>query len=710
MVVTTPSHVIQPVLVANSYSYDLPSICVLPSLCVVMASSGSPVEESWQGWAPTWAWSARGAPEGAGFFDGSDDILGEDMDPGLASIELVSLLMSLKTRGALSAKQCCILAWFASKAGAVGSDLQQMASKPGQDSGQYSRHLDRWVGVNIKDQGFYPVWVGRRNRGEATRAWDTIPTRPPHEVLKSELRSSSQPVHNLEEALANSSLPQCYFDHPFVREAPAGELVHPFCLYLDAVVFSRHDSVLGIWVHFLLSGAKHLVAVVRKSELCNCSCGGWCTLYPLFSMLAWSFRCMSRGIHPAQRHDGNEWMDQDVARKSYSGEQLGFRAVCLFVKGDWAEYSHSFALPAWNDSKSPCPFCTTTQGDMFEFRGFGPLTMPKPCKTLHDYEESCQRCEKTVVLNEAQIRSLRGSLIYDRRQGGSRGRSCGRPLPALGLSQWRRLEPSAEFPNIDDVTPEQAPRSATFWDRTMETMTRRRNPLFSASTGVTPGSLTVDWLHTLSLGIFQHILSCFLWALLEANAWAIDGPMSTRVDLSIIQIRAELFDWYGREEREGRVHSRLQSFVPGMVGSADRPLLKLHGAETNGFLKFALASLLPRFGSCLTHFTAWERLISGMAWVLDCIHDHEDQRTMSATTIQTFCDIVTIHMRTCQTLGIQQRAKHHLLMELASRLQTCICGFEISINAGRPAGRLAGRSASLPAGRLLLGRPCSWRC
>ena len=89
-------------------------------------------------------------------------------------------------------------------------------------------------------------------------------------------------MNQLRWAKEAGELPQVYLNHPAVTSAPAGVDVHPVALYLDGVAYHRLDSVLGIWVYFLLTGHRHLIVVSRRSELCSCGRKGWDSLCPVF--------------------------------------------------------------------------------------------------------------------------------------------------------------------------------------------------------------------------------------------------------------------------------------------------------------------------------------------------------------------------------------------------------------------------------------------
>ena len=58
--------------------------------------------------------------------------------------------------------------------------------------------------------------------------------------------------------------------------------------FIDGVPSTRRDGMLGVWMHSLATSSRHVIAVYRKSSLCRCGCGAWCTLHPLWVFLAWS--------------------------------------------------------------------------------------------------------------------------------------------------------------------------------------------------------------------------------------------------------------------------------------------------------------------------------------------------------------------------------------------------------------------------------------
>ena len=100
-----------------------------------------------------------------------------------------------------------------------------------------------------------------------------------------------------------------------------------------------------------------LYAAIRRRNLCRCGCRGWCSLWVLLQMTAWSIEALAKGVWPSCRHDGSAWRDSDSERASKAGQPVQLKAAVIYIKGDWAEYAHTFAFPAWSDGLRPCWAC-----------------------------------------------------------------------------------------------------------------------------------------------------------------------------------------------------------------------------------------------------------------------------------------------------------------------------------------------------------------
>ena len=633
----------------------------LRELFDAMAASSS-AARSWEGWgepshdndaAPTW-----GDPDYEEFDYAS-------VPADVAGDELAHMIIQLKHDGKLSAKQACILSFWAEKAGA-GGFVSKLAMHPEHQSGKYSRKFDEAVGSGLGNCQFYNVRLGRRHRHDASRRFDLVPTIPPHEALAEELRSSQEAGAELARAKAEGELPPRYLNHPAVLGAPAGVDVHPICLYLDAVPYHRMDSALGVWVYFMLTGQRHLVCVLRRSELCACGCRGWCSMFPVFDMLGWSFAAMLRGEHPNARHDVQPWREEDAGRASYAGEELGFRAVCVLVKGDWHEFCHTIGVPSWRDNHAPCPLCFASLASWYSPRGLSPVHMPHGTKRLEHYLAACRACTIEVDVTAPHHAQLRGLLQYDKRKsGGSCGRALTQDVPALGLRNGARLEPSQALPDVASFEETPTPFRVSFWRRSAETFTRHANPLFGARTGVSSEYLSIDWLHALSMGVFQFFLAELVWDLIVANVWNESGPLSSVVELSAARLRSDLHQFYQSELKRGRNYTQVGRLYATMLGSSDDRKLKLFGAETNGFLHFA-PRLLSLYGHRLGARETWYRIgVERLLSILAAIKQYP--RVFPPAAVQKFVDDVCEFTLAVEKLGHPTKPKHHALIEMAAR-------------------------------------------
>ena len=629
-----------------------------------MASSST---ASWEHWEPSWAHAAP-----AGWDDEADvEFDYNSVTKEQAGEEFVNFLVELKVKGSLSAKQACCLAWWAGKAGCHGEAIN-MGRRPDLQSGQYSRHFDKWAECSPRALNAYKVPLGRRVRHDATRVWQPLPMVPPHEALGEELSKSGEADAALRAAIRNGTLPNRYLSHPGVRdhldpEAPKQDLVHPFCLYLDGVKYSRHDTVLGVVAYFLLTQQRHLIWCIRKSEVCNCGCRGTCSLRPMWEAIAWSCKAMLKGRHPTERHDRAPWGAEDASRAPVAGELLGFKAMCLFLKADWSEFVCSCGFPSWGHNMSPCPFCNATKEQLADVRGFSPLGMPHARKLHEHLARAALACEIIRVLNAEQIRKLRANMIFEKRAGQPRGRVLTRDLPELGFAKGDRLEGTTSYPDIHDLDPSQAPREVLMWRESEETFVKWRNPIFDDGTGVTLFAMVVDWLHCLSLGVFQYVLGNLWWELLKANAFNLAHTGATLHENGVAALKSRLWAWYKEETRQGRNHTRMEVLTLSMFGSSDAPQLHLHGAETNAALRFSCGALLPQVGKCLGGREAHYKVaIESCLAILELIRAH--QQTMKPAIAQEFSEHVVAHLRSLKHLGISAKPKHHALMELATKI------------------------------------------
>ena len=521
-----------------------------------------------------------------------------------AATELADLLVDLKFKGVLNATQTCMLCFWCHRAGVKSDLIKKLSVRPDSQSGWFSTHFNRVLGVRSDDidEPYYEMDVVGYNRGQAVRCSRLVPIWPPLEAIDEEYRRNPGLPARLTAAIDACELPPKYLSHRVVRDNVSGVPVFPIAFYADAVAFMRTDGVLGLWVLNLVSGVRHLCCVLRKSELCTCGCRGWDSIVCVMAALGWSFDAAATGVHPSSRHDRAPWKDSDAGRELVAGTALGFKLCCLFFKNDLMENVTTYGFPSWATLEDPCLLCHCTRGNMYSVRGLSLVSLPWAEKSFAEYKAACASCERWVTMLDDEIyRRVRAALEYDKREQGNRGRCLLVDIPELSLRKGDRLEPHLGMLDVSEFDRMPGPvRVVLFWRRAHETMARRRNPLFSDTSEITPSIFVPDWLHALSLGVYKYFVSQLFHALIDVNAFdCIPRPREVLLRDSVGVIREMLFAWYRREAAEGRpIVEKVQNLTPEMVGDSADHALGTWGHETNGILKFS-ASLFAQRGARL---------------------------------------------------------------------------------------------------------------
>ena len=277
-------------------------------------------------------WSHHPAAASSQVDDGDEDVEGpswnDDTDeeasepsPLEAGDILAELLLSLKHHGHLTAKQCCVLAYWCTKAGAQGP-VSQLSFRPEAPSGHFQRHLDSVVGYKAMDKHLYQISAPGYEKSSATRVVSELQVCPPHESLHREIVANPSIVQEVRDQIAKGMLPPRYTEHPVVREAPSDVTVVPIVIYLDAAPYSTTDSCLGIFCYNTCTEQRHMIVCLRKRQMCKCGCKFWDTLIHIWWFIRWSLECCARGVFPAHRHDGSMFDRGDDYRAVLAGSSM----------------------------------------------------------------------------------------------------------------------------------------------------------------------------------------------------------------------------------------------------------------------------------------------------------------------------------------------------------------------------------------------------
>eukprot|EP00971_Amphidinium_carterae_P231711 4598507-Amphidinium_carterae.1 len=412
----------------------------------------------------------------------------DEMPAKEAQQELVNFLTSHYVAGKLTAKQTCCIAWFAHKAGL--EDMKHLALRPDSASGHFARKLKSVVEREKKEFGnTYNVQVPAYVRHSGGRDIMELPMLCAHEVLYHQVQG-----RDLEQEIGGweTTAPASYWAHP-IKDEESDVPTLAYALFLDGVQYTHNDSLVAITLTNLVHDTKVLLGVVRKRVLCghktNCPCGSWCTMYPIFCFLHWTVSALAAGRFPSQRHsvqllspekchDG--WYAGDgEERIAMAGEPLGFKGLCLQIRGDLMELCSGLGFTQWSANFNQCLLCKQNKREWFN--GLGDRGCPRGVKRDSSYAEEIGASQVVVDPMTEDVWSLILSvLVSDKKLG---GRVLSMALPGQGLMKNDRLE---QTPWSLDIWSDIMPAKAIFWRTAMPPLNaKHHNPLLDAALGTT---------------------------------------------------------------------------------------------------------------------------------------------------------------------------------------------------------------------------------
>lgn len=596
-----------------------------------------------------------------------------------AGNDLFRHLMAMYALVKITAQDLCVGCFFAHRAGVLGADYARYALPPGLQDGRYQRHLDRAM---PQSSPLYTVQTPCCIRRSGDREVRDLPCIVPHEALAREVAADP----GIQSRVQQHAWPAVYNSHALVRaaEAEGRQKPIPVSLYVDGVRYTaplagRSDSIVGFWLINMLTEKRHLFAVIRSHDMCRCGCRGWCTVYPVHHMLAWSLRAMASGQRPQARHDGGPWTEEDAN----VGAPLGYTACLLWIKGDWAEMAHTMGLPPCTAKHCPCPFCRSDKAGLHTgYRRMSLSSMPHAARADEDYDEACRARQHPILVATEAIRQAiltEGRLHYRKGRKGM-GRELRAPVPLLGLRQGDRLEPSPTLMDVAKFDDQPVPFQAVFWRASrdargsIQDQIFRPNPVFSNDLGINPWrSLAIDPLHTLYYGPVMRWAAAALWRVLLANPWGVVGTQEVRVELGCRRLRESLFGW--QEEVGIPAQDRLHDWTLPMMGSDEgcvaepgKPhpgtVLKTKAAETGLVLRWAVA-LLDVHAAVVPHGA--ELLRAGVALERYVGITRTSPQLMGQELRQELMDCAVRHLLHCERAQVHYVPKHHMFMHLTER-------------------------------------------
>jgi hypothetical protein len=528
-----------------------------------------------------------------------------------AGTSLLKHLLGLYAVCKLNAKDFTIACHYAALAHVPGGDFALYALSPDQSSsGNYQKHLDK---VLPGSGPLYYVDVPCTIRGRGGQQLQSLPMMPMHEAFAKEIKVSPELLD-----IKNGDWAPCYESNPIVVQAQRDGLMKPIpiALYLDAVRFTaqsagRTDSMLGFWAHSLQSNQRHLLTCIRTRDFCRCGCRGWCSVYPILLSLSWSAHAMVSGQRPLLKHDGScfDAGDEFGNIAIEHGSSLNYRAVILYIKGDWAEVAHSLGLAGVTSKHCPCQFCYASKENLHtRYRSVSPLHWPWDSRPENGYELECRGRELQITIRtEIERQLVLQHLHFVKKRGHGRTIVSQFAVSGRELLPGDRLEPSANMLFCSSIDHTAVPFIITFWRPRIDSRGAcmdsvvHRNPLFSESLGTSPvRTLAIDTLHTVYYGPVMRWTSAVLWRIILGNQWGFVGSPEYKLELACRRLRCSMMDWF---EVHNIAHERrIGDFTLKMVGPAGKynfeniahggGILKTKAAETGIMMEWALDELL----------------------------------------------------------------------------------------------------------------------
>eukprot|EP00959_Pyramimonas_sp_CCMP1952_P212651 4449458-Pyramimonas_sp.AAC.1 len=193
---------------------------------------------------------------------------------------------------------------------------------------------------------------------------------------------------------------------------------------------------------------------------------------------------------------------------------------------------------------------------------------PWSCHPVDAHDRATERAQVWIHIgSEAE----RGALItaagfsFDKRKSG-KGLTVTRVVPPINSSSIELqpgdvLLPQQGLPDIAHYAVMVCPGWYRFWRPSKAALTTRPNPLFGLTLGLTiAGSVAVDFMHTVALGVMGSIILETMWRAVASNAFAdLSLEKTMREQVAFDNIMVKLTEWYSAQRRDGRHPDQITS-------------------------------------------------------------------------------------------------------------------------------------------------------
>ena len=363
----------------------------------------------------------------------------------------------------------------------------------------------------------------------------------------------------------------------------------PAGFFSDAVPHTKKDSFIAFYWGTMLTPTRHLICVLRKSDLCKCGCKGFCTLGAVQRVIVWSFGQMQKGLYPSADHLGVPFTEiSDQHRFERRGLELTegeYSCAFIEMRADLEEFSAACGFKRWSNLAHPCWCCTTAKHELYDFPPQVVGSLWSGRKRDADLYRALVHDSMLVldIETKEQLDGIRGSLTFDDRLKDSYGGLC-LMAAAFGLPKGARLLEMGPVKDLHQLNDLEAPCKLHFFDSQGNHGLNFICPLFELE-GFSIDALTLDVMHVLDLGITQVLIGRVFWLLLLGNFC---GSPLDRAELVLQQnfrkLKQCMAAYYKARPSDAGTQSEINNLSIAMLGPRKQPKLASKAAEARHLL------------------------------------------------------------------------------------------------------------------------------
>ena len=296
-----------------------------------------------------------------------------------AGKELRKMLVGLYLSENMSARKLCHSAWYHQKSGGVGmSDLAKDPASTGDMT--HSGHFNEWVKHILArehgDASFKFVKAPMHDKKGACRTEVSIPVAMPSESMSqhffghtnaidaSELRTPKPMV------LPYAPWTQAHLEHSVVVQLLANGVhisrIRRIGIFLDDAGFTKNESFGALYLSDVGANERFLIAIVRKEELCQCGCKGFCTYWCIHDAVRHDLDSAADGRWVMSHSDGEPFLPES-AESARAGRPMPLAMAATELRADMPGYTGPVGMRSSSHGLFPCPCCNTRKAELGNF-------------------------------------------------------------------------------------------------------------------------------------------------------------------------------------------------------------------------------------------------------------------------------------------------------------------------------------------------------